>query len=619
MRKFGLAILLVAIVIFGIVASGCLGGSGNEGSTSETYSESSSSSGGSTGGGTSGGSEETGTASATWESSWDAYNPVNLNGESYYITYIKYTFTVKTPEGEHTYEVEKQRGYVKTHVYADENGQKKDLGEFNLFAYYEKMTPINDPNMTAPFEYLIMAKGRTEDTDQWFLNPLPDFGALSAGGSVVVEAKYGDSYFYWSNPAAIGQYSELPYTEGDIESVVENIGGYITQAWMAMLSSGAWNGLKGHNLMKKDEYSFSFMGLEYSYKIEPDGTVTIDGKDFRVSNVEWSYSLGGVSTQGKATIAPSLPIPVETEGIFVSMSTKTKGYSKLKIEGVKLERKFGGMNIGIEKPTSPGEVESSTETETNTQTETQNPSEGSDNWKLAWDASQPLTINGQSYILKGVTYDITYRTPGREVHYTMKRGYKKVDDGYMAYAVVTMDDGSKCSFEVYFSSDRLEEYTGWVLWMPSAFQLVESGSPEKIVITGPSCSYTYDENSGEMSGDINCGAEIRENPFDQLWDLHNGFAGGIYGDVVDVTSLTEKGDEYTVSKDGKISLAGMEFRIYNVTWSGSFMGGLPANGYTLVVPELPFPVEIKASINGIGGGSIYLHTKITDITLEPSS
>ena len=626
MRKYGIAVVLVFVLLLAVVASGCMGG-GNGNETQTTYESSSGydrgGSGGNSGetgggavggggGGAAGSSSGTATASATWESPWDAYNPVEIDGEGYYITYIKYTFTVKTPEGEQTYEVEKKRDYVRTHVYADENGQKKDIGEFNLFAYYEKMTPVGESG-AKPFEYVVMVKNRTKETDQWFLNPLPNLGALSGGNSVVVEARYGENYFYWSNPPALGQYSELPYTEGDIGAVLEDLGSYITQAWIAMLGSGAWSGLEGHDLMKKDEYSFSFMGLQYSYKIEPDGTVTLDGKDFRVSKVEWTYSAMGSNLQGKATIAPALPIPIETEGTFVSMSTGTKGYSKIEIEGIKLDRKFGGIEVSIEKPTSPGQGE--TETQTNTETQTQSGS--SENWKLAWDASKPLKINGESYILKGITYNITYKMPGRTVHYTMERGYTKTDDGYRAYAIVRLDDGSEYRFEVYFSGDELEEYTGWVLWMPSTIQLTDSNSPEKVTIEGPSCSYTYDEESGEMSGDMNCGAEIRESPFDQIWDLYNGFAGGIYGDVVDVTSLSESGEGYTVEPAGSVKLAGMDFPAYRVKWSGSIMG-TSANGETMVSPELPIPLEITASI-AYPGQSLYLHVKVTDMKLEKSS
>lgn len=356
MKKLGVIVLV--LLLFGLAfAGGCLGG-GGKGNTSKTHSESSNLGSGSSTSGTEGSSEGSGggtetTSFATWRAPWDAYNPVNLSGEKYYITYVRYTFTVKTPSGKHTYEVEKRRGYVKAHVYANENGRKKDLGVFNLFAYYEKLTPINNPNMTAPFECLILVKERTNATDEHFLNPLPNFGALGTGDSVVAEIRYGNNYFYWSNPPAIGQYSESQYTEGSIESVMKGLrdyGDYIAQEWVSILGSGAWKGLKGHNLLRKDEYNFSFAGGKYHFKIKPDGTVTLDRKEFRVSNVEWSYSEMGIAMQGNATIAPALPIPLETEGAFSSGSGGVYAYSRFKLEDIKLEKEFKGINVSIEKP-----------------------------------------------------------------------------------------------------------------------------------------------------------------------------------------------------------------------------------------------------------------------------
>ncbi|WP_240924282.1 hypothetical protein [Thermococcus sp. 21S7] len=135
MKNGSLALFLIVVVLLGVVASGCMGSGGEEKpSTSETYQES----GGETPetGSTSGG----GSGVSTWKTPWDAYNKVQVNGQGYYITYVKYTFTVKSSEGERSYEVIKQRGYVKAHIYSDDNG-KKDLGEYNLFAYYGKITP----------------------------------------------------------------------------------------------------------------------------------------------------------------------------------------------------------------------------------------------------------------------------------------------------------------------------------------------------------------------------------------------------------------------------------------------------------------------------------------------
>lgn len=607
MRKTGVIVFLILVLLFSVAASGCTGGGGGITKTSnreseEEYTETESSG---------------GVTSATWETPWNAYNPIRINGEDYYITYIKYKFTIKTPEGEQSYQVEKRRGYIKTHVYAEENGQKKDLGEFNLFAYYGKITPIEGPE-NATFEYIIAVKERTNDTDEYFLQPLPNFALLGTGSAVMAEVRSGSGYFYWSNPPAVGQYSELPYTEGSLEDVMNAIGPYIFNGWMAMMGSAAWTGLEGRDLMRKDEYTFSFMGLSYHYKISPDGSVELDDKSFRVSEVEWSYSFGGVNMEGKAEIAPSLPVPVETEGNFVDLSSGTKVYSKLKIEDIKLEKTFGGIDVKIEKPTSAGETEES-ETETDSGTETQTESQISENWERSWDASEPIKIGDSSYILGGVTYDVRYKTPEGEVHYTMKRGYNKTDDGYVIYAIVKMDDGSTYRFTVYVSPGTIGEYTSGVLWTPSVLQLIESGSPEKVVITGPSCSYTYDESSGEMSGDFSCGAEIRESPFDQIWDLDNGFAGGIYGDVVEVNSLTENGEGYTVQKDGTVAYSGMKFDVYVIEWSGSLLGAIPANGKTAVVPELPIPIEIEASLSGLSGGSLYFHVTLKDVELVRSS
>ncbi|MBP1911452.1 hypothetical protein [Thermococcus stetteri] len=615
MRKSSMVLALVLILVLGVISSGCLGGNNikeKASSAMESYTEgeSSSQSEGSSGeaGGNGGGEEATAT---TWGIPWDAYNPVKIGGVPYYITGIEYTFTIKTPDGERSFSIIKKRGYVKAHVYADENGEKKDLGEFNLFAYYGRITQLNNES-AEPFEYVVMVKERSKDTDEYFLEPMPNFGALGTGNTVVAEAKSGGAYFYWSNPAAVGQYSELPYTEGDVNEVFGEIGGYLFQGWVAMMGSGAWSGLEGHDLTKADEYSFIFMGIGYHYKIDPDGTVTFDGKSFRVSNIEWSYSLGGVSGQGRATIAPELPVPVETEGTFVSMASGVKTYSKLKVEDVKFSRELSGMSVSIGKPTSEG---TSTETESWTETETQTQQESSQNWKRAWDASEPIKIGGEEYTVREVTYDITYRTPGGEVHYMMERGYNETDNGYVAYAVVRMDDGSTYTFEVH--TENIEEYTGWALWMPSVFQLIESGSSgESYTVQGPSCSYTFGESG--ISGDMYCGNEITQSPFDLIWDAYNGFSGGIYGDVVDVADLSSNGNGYTVRRDGTVNLGGMEFDLYNVTWSGSLMGASPANGYTLLAAELPFPVEIVASISGMEGGAMYLKVKITDIKIATS-
>jgi len=610
------AVLLALVLIFSVVASGCTGGGGEEKtSPSETYPES---------------SEETHETSSsiggessvsTWQTPWDAYNPVQINDQNYYISYIKYTFTVKiSGEEERSYQVIKQRGYMKAHMYSDDNG-KKDLGEYNLFAYYGKITPLNDPDMNGPLEYLVLTKERTEDTDAYFLSPFPDFGAMMSGTTAVIEASYGGNYFYWSNPAAIGEYSELPYQEGDFETVMEGVSSSTLQGWIAMVGSGAWSGLEGHDLSKPDEYSFSFMGLGYNYKIDPDGTVSFGGKSLKVSNVEWSWAFGEARGQGKATIAPELPIPVETEGTFSQMGEGSY-YSKLKLEDLKVSEEFEEINVQIEQSTSSGESETSTETQTETPTSTETPSESlSDNWELAWDASEPITINGRDYVVKEVTFDADYHVSGgSHVRMLIRKGYYKTElngeDVYALYAILNIG-GETYNYTVY--TEYLDEYTSGILWTPSVWDMVEGPDNIKVEITGPNCHYSADDNG--IEGDLSCG--IISDDFQQynmIWSYPTGFYGGIYGDVLTWVDLTSNGDGYTVEKDGSVTLAGMEFETYKIIWSGVVQGGLAqANGGTIVAPELPFPLEVTASLTMPGGGGMYIHAKLVDIKLEETS
>jgi len=610
MKNGKLAILLALILIFSVAASGCVGGGGEETSPSETYQESSGETHEANGGGES--------TVSTWQTPWDAYNPVRINGQSYYITYIKYTFTVKSSgEEERSYEVIKQRGYVRAHVYSDDNG-KKDLGEYNLFAYYGKITPLNDPDMKEPFEYLVLIEERTKDTDAYFLTPFPDFGAMMSGATAVIEASYNGNYFYWSNPGAIGKYSELPYQEGDFETITDNIPGATVQGWGVMVSSGAWSGLEGHDLSKPDDYSFPFMGMGYSYKIDPDGTVSFGGKSFKVSNVEWSWAVGNVRGQGKAKIAPELPIPVETEGTFSQMGEGSY-YSKLGLEDLKLSKEFEGIDVQIEQGTSPGESETSTETQTETPTSTETPGGGlSDNWRLGWDASEPITIRGKDYLVKEVTFDVKYRVSGgSQVQMIIRKGYHKAklngEDVYALYAILNIGNETY-NYTVY--TEYPDEYTSGILWTPSVYDLVEGPDNIKTEITGPNCHYSMDDNG--IEGDLNCGYISDDfQQYNMVWSYPTGFYGGIYGDVLTWVDLTSNGKGYTVEKDGSVTLAGMSFDTYKVAWSGLVQGGLAqANGETIVAPELPFPIEVTASLTMPGSEGIYVHAKLTDIKLE---
>ncbi len=624
--RFLAGFLLVAVLLLGVVASGCIG-SGGGGSTTSTSgssesassTQSSSHSGGtstqsSTGGGSGSSSTTTSAAGSEYWTPWNSTVKVAVNGKDYWITYVRYRVSVSGSEGSGTYEIEKSRGYNTIHLYASgSDGEKKDLGDVKVFEYWGRITPVQDQELQYPVEYRIWVKNFSPATDQYFLAPMPNFMALMQGSVVGMEVNYGDSHYIWTNPASFGHYSEMPYTEGDSD-LIGTLGGVPVYAyWMSMVMVPLWGDISKRDMRTGGSYNAGFMGIGYSYRITPDGTAHIGEYSFWTANVEWSWSVGAVRGNGSARIAPELPVPIRIEGSFAGYTEGGSGQisASLQLEDIKLSKNFGQ----VEEPEStwtPAHTKTTTTASTSTTT-TQTQTE-TENWRKNWDASEPVKIGDSEYVIKGITYDITYKTPGGEVHYTMKRGYNETDSGYLFYAVVTMDDGSVYRFTVRTTSENLVEYTGWVLWMPSAFQLAESDSPDEIDIDGSNCHYSLGDSGPE--GDPSCGVEITQNPFDQIWDLYNGFAGGIYGDIVTVGDLSSNGNGYTVSPDGTISLAGMNFRLYNVSWSGSFMGALPASGYTLVARELPFPVEIVASISGIGGGSLYLHTKITDIKME---
>ena len=615
MRK-AVALSLMLVMLFGIAAAGCLGGGGGYGGEKTSSLQSSGES-----GTTSGEETSTQTQVATWSNPWDAYNPISVGSERYYITYIKYTFTIKTSEGERSYEVIKQRGYVKAHIYADDNG-KKDLGEYNLFAYYGKITPINDPDMNGPLEYLILIKERTKDSDAYFLTPFPDFGAMMSGTTAVIEASYNGEHFYWSNPASIGKYSELPYTEGNMDTLMGAIPGTAFQGWMVMVGSAVWTGLEDHDLSKPDEYTFSFMGMGYSYKVRPDGTTTFSGKRLKVSDVEWSWALGNVWGQGKARIAPALPVPIESEGTFSQMGGESY-YSKIEIKDLKLSKEFEGINVQVGE-TSPGES-TGTSTQTETETPTQTPSQGiSNNWKLGWDASKPITIGGKDYVVKEVTFNVDYKiSGGSQVSMVIRKGYYQTtlngERVYALYAILNLS-GETYNYTIYVGHQgSLDEYTSGMLWVPSVYDMINGPDFMKLVINGPNCHYSMDEN-GNIEGDMSCGMiDEAFQKYNMIWSYPTGFYGGIYGDVLTYVTLTENGNGYTVEKDGEVTLSGMDFETYKVTWNGLVQGGLAqGNGETLVAPELPFPVEVTASLTMPGAGGVYIHAKLVDLKLENS-
>lgn len=72
-----------------------------------------------------------------------------------------------------------------------------------------------------------------------------------------------------------------------------------------------------------------------------------------------------------------------------------------------------------------------------------------------------------------------------------------------------------------------------------------------------------------------------------------------------------------MKEDSLVTLADMTFKTYKVTWDGITQNsGIQANGETVVAPELPFPLEITASLTMPGMGGWCIHVKLTDLKLE---
>ncbi|NJE30434.1 hypothetical protein E3E38_05130 [Thermococcus sp. 18S1] len=371
MKKFGTVLAVFLVLLVFVSVSGCLGGGGEESpTTSESLTDTGSqTTSAGTGGTTSGGEgysttespggttteteTETGTSEyASWANPWDAYNPIQIDGEQYLITSIKYKLRIRTEEGGpiYEYEIEKSRGPTKIHVYGNkidmETGEqeKVDLGEFEVYEYYGKITPINAEDMNSTFEYRLWVTERTSDTDTFFLFPSLDFLTLYAslyagtGNTVGVWMEYGDQVFEFYNPAGVGEMSVAPYQEGDI-NMLSNIADIesIYMSWYGFYNFGFWTALEDENIYQETTGSWGVMGYQYNYEVKPDGTMTLGGKDFKVSQVSWTYTLGSITGQGEAVLAANLPVPIEAKGVFIEQGGANV-FTHVKIEDIGFEK-----------------------------------------------------------------------------------------------------------------------------------------------------------------------------------------------------------------------------------------------------------------------------------------
>ncbi|WP_232461760.1 hypothetical protein [Thermococcus pacificus] len=149
--------------------------------------------------------------------------------------------------------------------------------------------------------------------------------------------KYGDTEVEFYNPGAVGEMSVTPYQEGDI-NVLSQIADIqdIYMGWWGFYNFGFWVALEDENLYQATQASVGAMGYQYNYEIDPDGTMTLGGHDFKVSNVKWTYQLGDATGQGEATLAANLPVPIEAKGVFIAQGTNV--FTHVKMEDIGFEK-----------------------------------------------------------------------------------------------------------------------------------------------------------------------------------------------------------------------------------------------------------------------------------------
>ncbi|WP_285519307.1 hypothetical protein [Thermococcus nautili] len=347
MKKFALALLLVAVVL---LASGCTGSGGTSSSeTPETTShsqgwESSTSQTPTSSQGTTETPSEThSTSSPTpsqtetptsttptpseelyWTNPWE-YSPIDVNGEKYVITHYVVLYKVRPNETSPLYEyrIEKTERKANITVYGmDFSGSKVEVGTFEVYEYETVITPVKAAAMEEPLTIKVWYTTRASDA---FIYPW-DMGWASAnyGENQVVgfEMDYQGRQLLYTNPMAVGK-SAIPYMGGD-QNIMDELNTDLMNlyyGWFAVLHVGIWADWSGRNLLVPQSGTWSdFFGHAWSWETKPDGTVEFSGIKFRVVEGTWSYTgVEGVSMTGKARVAPKIFIPLEVDGHFTSI------------------------------------------------------------------------------------------------------------------------------------------------------------------------------------------------------------------------------------------------------------------------------------------------------------
>ena len=367
MKKFALALLLVAVVI---IASGCVGSGGSSSGTPETGSqstgwESSTSKSTSSVETTKTTSEthstsstpsqsETGTQTSTsipqgelyWKNPWE-YSPIVVDGERYFVTHYVVLYRVRPNETSPLYEyrIEKTERKTNVTVYGlDFSGSKTEVGSFEVYEYETVITPVKAVEMDKPVTIRVWYTTRTSEA---FIYPWDMGWASSTYGDndfVGFKIEYDGRELLYTNPPAVGK-SVIPYIGGD-QDIMSDLNPDLMNlytGWFAVLHVGLWGDWSARNLLEPQKGAWSdYLGHAWEWETRPDGTVEFSGIEFRVVEGTWSYSgPEGVSMSGRAKIAPKIFIPLEVDGNFTSLDESGNPitiYGYFKVERLDLVR-----------------------------------------------------------------------------------------------------------------------------------------------------------------------------------------------------------------------------------------------------------------------------------------
>jgi len=284
-----------------------------------------------------------------WTHPWDSSKPVVINGQKYTISGIKYYIKTRETKNEPIYEynIEKRKGYTEIDVYGNkinmESGstEKVNLGKYKVYEYYCKITPINQNNSKV-VEYYLWYKDKIKNP--YFFYPTSSILLMGmndmSNDLVGIKIKVGDKTYVQYNPSSIDNMDVSPYSKNN------GLFGYIQDginikglgATVSIVHFNMWETLGDMDLTKYNKKSESFMGMNYNIEVNPKGTTMLGGKTFKVSEVKWNYNFGGITRQGNALISPNLPIPIETEGIYITADNKNSVYCYLKINDISFEK-----------------------------------------------------------------------------------------------------------------------------------------------------------------------------------------------------------------------------------------------------------------------------------------